>query len=106
VAEGLGVERVPAAERLHLIARLAWRTLPYAFARAGRELSGPVAFELRGPGGETWTFAPDAPAVTTIRGDALELCQVAGQRRDASTTGLRGEGPDSAAVLELVRTFA
>ena len=31
--------------RLWHIARLAWRTLPYAFARPGA--TGPVAFELR-----------------------------------------------------------
>src|SRR3954470_1977523 len=53
VADGLGTEIQP-AERLAHIARLAWRTLPYAFSRAGRELSGPVAFELRGPTGAEW----------------------------------------------------
>src|SRR5437899_4557270 len=51
VADGLGME-LPATERLKHIARLAWRTLPYAFARDGRELSGPVAFDLKGPTGE------------------------------------------------------
>jgi hypothetical protein len=88
------------------VARLAWRTVPYAFARAGRELSGPVAFELRAPDGSTWSFAGDEPAATTITGDALDLCTVAGQRADAATTSLQGEGPDATAVLELVRTFA
>ena len=106
VADGLGVERAPAPDRLYEIARLAWRTIPYTFARAGRTLVAPVAFELRGPGGEEWTFTPDETAATTIRGDALELCQVAGQRRDASSTTLTGEGVQVAAVLELVRTFA
>jgi uncharacterized protein (TIGR03084 family) len=96
----------PATERIRHIARLAWRTLPYAFARDGRELAGPVAFELEGPGGEPWRFAADGPAVTTITGQALELCLVAGQRADAADTGLRGEGPDAAHVLALVRTFA
>ncbi len=58
VADPLGVVRIPGA-RLKLIARLAWRTLPYAFARAGRKLSGPVAFVLAGPLGERWDFVPD-----------------------------------------------
>jgi hypothetical protein len=93
-------------ERLRHVARLAWRTLPYAFARADRALHGPVAFELRGPGGGEWTFAPDEPAVTTIRGDGVELCQVAARRVLPADTRLRGEGPDAAAVLELVRTYA
>jgi uncharacterized protein (TIGR03084 family) len=98
---------LPAAtDRLRLVARLAWRTLPYAFTRAGRTMAGPVAFELVGPSGDEWRFAPDEPAATTIRGSALELCLVAGQRAHASQTGLTGDGPDTAAVLALVRTFA
>ena len=105
VADAVGVTLVPAA-RLRHIARLAWRTLPYAFQRAGQELHGPVAFELRGPDGEEWSFVPDEPAVTTIRGDGVELCNVAARRVDPKHTGLRGDGPDAAAVLDLVRTYA
>ena len=85
---------------------LAWRTLPYAFARAGRELSGPVAFELAAPSGERWEFTPDTAPATVIRGDGVELCLVAARRLDPAATALRGEGPDAAAVLELVRTYA
>lgn len=105
VAEPFGHE-VAADDRLWHIARLAWRTLPYAFARAGRELAGPVAFSLAAPGGDTWHFVPDEPAITTIEGSALDLCTVAGRRADAADTDLQGEGPDAAAVLALVRTFA
>ena len=105
VAEAIGRTLAPGA-RLQHIARLAWRTLPYAFARAGRTMSGPVAFELVGPQGEAWAFRPDDAAVTTIHGDGVELCNVAARRIDPATTGLRGEGPDAAAVLELVRTYA
>jgi uncharacterized protein (TIGR03084 family) len=96
-----------ATERLWHIARLAWRTLPYAFERAGRQMAGPVAFVLRAPGGDTWTFEPDdGEAPTRIEGDALDLCLVAAQRADAADTGLDGRGPDADAVLALVRTFA
>ncbi len=91
---------------LRHIARLAWRTLPYAFARAGRPQAGPVAFYLRAPDGSQWDFVPDTEPLTTITGDALDLCLVAAQRVTASDTGLRGEGPDTAAVLDLVRTYA
>ena len=100
VAAALGTA-LPPTDRLRHIARLAWRTLPYAFAHAGRSLSGPVAFEL-----DQWTFTPDEPAVTTIRGDGVELCRVAARRIDPAATGLIGDGPDAAAVLELVRTYA
>ena len=105
VAEALDID-LPPAPRLHHIARLAWRTLPYAFARAGRELHGPVAFALRGPNGEAWDFAPDGEALTTIRGDGVELCLVAARRVDPAATSLTGEGPDVDDVLALVRTYA
>lgn len=96
---------MPAAtDRLWHVARLAWRTIPYAFARADREVSGAVAFELRGPNGDLWSFTPDSGAATTVRGDALELCMVAAQRARPEDTSLRVDGPDP--VLELVRTYA
>ena len=105
VADGLGVELQP-TERLEHIARLAWRTLPYAFARDGRELSGPVAFELTAPAGEPWEFTPDDAPATTIRGDGAELCLVAARRLQPGDTSLTGDGPDAEAVLQLVRTYA
>jgi len=103
VAAAVGVERAP-ADRIGHIARLAWRTLPYAFTRSGRELSGPVAFRLTGPGG-TDLLPDDAPS-TTVTGPALDLCLVAGRRADPGSTALRAEGPDADVVLELVRTYA
>ncbi len=105
VAGAIGVEP-QRAERLRYVARLAWRTLPYAFAREGRSLGGPVAFELVGPTGNAWRFVPDAPARTTVRGDGVELCLVAARRVAPSDTGLETDGPNGAAVLDLVRTYA
>jgi len=105
VAEALGVVRAP-TRRLHPVARLAWRTLPYAFARAGRTLAGPVAFLLVGPDGERWDFVPDGEPTTTVTGPAVELCEVAARRRPAAATTLEASGPDAGAVLELVRTYA
>jgi uncharacterized protein (TIGR03084 family) len=101
VAAGLGVP-LPTPVRIHHIARLAWRTLPYAFAQAGRMPPGPVTFELTAPSGETWTYGDGNG--TVVRGSALELCEVAGQRATATT--LTAEGPDADDVLRLVRTFA
>ena len=105
VAGAVGVEQVPTG-RLRPIARLAWRTLPYAFQRAGRNLAGPVAFLLTGPGGDAWDFVPPEEPVTVISGPGAELCLVAARRVPASATGLVGRGPDAPAVLELVRTYA
>ena len=105
VADAVGVSLRP-DERLRHVARLAWRTLPYAFSRADRSLAGPVAFHLRGPSGDPWDFEAGEGPVTVIRGEGLELCEVAAQRRDAVSTSLQGSGPDTAAVLELIRTYA
>jgi len=105
VADAAGVVLLP-SDRLRYIARLAWRTLPYAFARAGQKLTGPVAFELRGPLGDRWDFVPDPAPLTTIRGDADDLCLVAARRIDPAATSLVGDGPDAGAVLDLVRTYA
>ncbi len=105
VADALGTALAP-SDRLRSIARLAWRTLPYAFATAGRSPAGPVAFLLTSPSGEAWDFLPDGEAVTTITGPAVDLCEVAARRMDPDSTALRGEGPDAAAVLALVRTYA
>jgi len=105
VAEAVGVTLAP-AERLRAVARLAWRTLPYAFERANRRLGGPVAFHLRGPSGAAWDLVPDDEPLTVIRGSGPELCLVAARRLRPEQTGLTAEGPDGPAVLELVRTYA
>jgi uncharacterized protein (TIGR03084 family) len=105
VADALGVGQEP-TDRLYHIARLAWRTLPYAFARDGRLLAGPVAFDLRAPSGDQWQFVPDAEAVTVVEGAAVDLCLVAARRVAAEDTTLRATGPDARAVLGLVRTYA
>jgi len=105
IASAFGIDPQP-TDRLHHIARLAWRTLPYAFQRADTVMNGPVALDLIGPNGERWRFDPDAPARTTIRGSAVEFCEVAARRVDPDATDLVGNGPDTAAVLRLVRTYA
>ena len=105
IAESLGIDLVP-SDRLKLIARLAWRTLPYAFSSSGLTMSGPVAFRLIGPSGERWEFVPDDPELTTISGSAVDLCAVAARRIDPAATTLAGEGPDVADVLAVVRTYA
>ncbi len=105
IASALGIT-LPLTDRLRYIARLAWRTLPYAFERADMTMNGPVALELIGPNGEQWRFDPDRPALTTIRGSAAEFCDVAARRVDPAETDLVATGSDAAGVLRLVRTYA
>ena len=69
-------------------------------------MRGPVSLDLTGPNGERWQFDPEAPALTTIRGSAVEFCDVAARRVEPDTTDLVGEGPDADGVLRFVRTYA
>lgn len=95
----------PPTDRLWHIARLAHRTLPYAFERAGVPWAGDVAFRLVGPSGDDWSFGPD-DAPTVISGSGVELCHVASRRVPPSATALVGRGPAAADVLAVVRTWA
>ena len=86
-----------------------WRQLVRATHEAaslGRQLDGPVSFDLRAPGGGRWQFVPDGEPATLVEGDGAELCLVAARRVAAADASLRASGPDGAAVLELVRTYA
>ncbi|GIH97312.1 maleylpyruvate isomerase family mycothiol-dependent enzyme [Planobispora siamensis] len=99
----LGID-YPDTARLWHIARLAQRTLPYAFAVAGQE-GGPVRCELTGPDGDLWRFGdPDAPSV--ISGSAAEFCRVGARRLAPRDTGLRAGGPHAAAALRILRNYA
>ena len=94
----------PDTERLRHVARLAYRTLPYAFAVAG-EAPGPVRVELTGPDGQTWRFGPDdAPSV--ISGRAGEFCRVGARRLRPDESGLTATGPHGATALRVLRNYA
>jgi len=105
VAEAFGVARTPGPQ-LEQIVRLAWRTPPYAFHRAGKALTGPVAVEVVAPDGGIWSFGDVATATTTIRGPASDFCEVAARRLDPGASGLIATGADAHDVLALVRTYA
>ena len=66
-------------DRLWHIARLAWRTIPYAFQRAGPSRPARWPSASTAPSGAAWSFGDD-DAPTVITGSGHELCQVAGQR--------------------------
>jgi uncharacterized protein (TIGR03084 family) len=94
----------PDTVRLRHIARLAHRSLPYAFAVAGEE-PGPVRVELTGPDGAAWRFGPaDAPSV--ISGQAGAFCRVGAQRLAPAESGLTTTGPHGATALRVLRNYA
>ncbi len=95
----------PDTARLRHIAWLAYRTLPYAFARAG-EQPHRVFCALTAPDGtDTWQYGPpDADSIIT--GPAGAFCRVAAQRLAPGKSGLLTTGPHGATALGLLRTYA
>lgn len=105
IAQPLGID-YPDTHRLWHIARLAHRTIPYAFARAGRDDPPATRFELAGPAGDEWTFG-DGGAECVVRGSASELCRIAARRlAPGDAPSIVARGPRAPDVLDLLRTYA
>ncbi|BBX64229.1 hypothetical protein MSAS_34030 [Mycobacterium saskatchewanense] len=105
VADALGVKR-PATQRLRSIAHLGVRTRDYAFFV--NDLTPPAeAFriELRGPGGDVWTWGPP-DAAQRVTGPAEDFCYLVTQRRPLSALDLAADGPDAQRWLEVAQAFA
>jgi uncharacterized protein (TIGR03084 family) len=95
----------PDTDRLWHIARLAHRTLPYAYMRAGRSDPPTLYLDLVGPDGSPWVFG-DEHAACAISGPAGEFCRVAGRRLPAAKASLSQRGDRAGEVLDLIRTYA
>lgn len=103
----LGVEPVDTARMRH-VCHLGYRTLPYAFQFAGREMPASLdqlRLSLVGPDGSPWSFGPDdAPQVVTgSAGEWARLCVRRLARADALT--LEAEGPLADAALEVAKAY-
>ena len=102
---GLGVALEP-ADRLWHIARLAWRTIPYAFDRAGEPRPGPVAFELTAPSGRDVVVRR---AVGPHRHPRRRLRPLPGRQPPGPAGRHRphlATAPTATSVLRLIRTWA
>jgi len=105
VADALGVDR-PSTERLRSIAHLGVRTRDYAFLVNNlAPPTEPFRVELRGPGGDIWSWGPPE-AAQRVTGSAQEFCFLVTQRRGLSTLDIAAEGPDARRWLEIAQAFA
>jgi len=105
VADALGVKR-PATERLRSIAHIGVRTRDYAFVINGlAPPAEPFLVELRGPGGETWTWGPP-DAAQRVTGSAQDFCFLVTQRRPLSALDVAAHGPDAQRWLQIAQAFA
>jgi uncharacterized protein (TIGR03084 family) len=105
VADALGVTR-PATERLRSIAHLGVRTRDYAFLINNlAPPTEPFLVELRGPGGDTWSWGP-TDAAQRVTGSAEDFCALVTQRRPLSALDIAAEGPDAQHWLQIAQAFA
>jgi uncharacterized protein (TIGR03084 family) len=105
VADALGVKR-PASERLRSIAHLGVRTRDYAFfVNNLAPPTEPFLVELRGPGGDTWSWGPP-DAVQRVTGSAEDFCFLVTQRRPLSALDITAHGADAQRWLEIAQAFA
>jgi uncharacterized protein (TIGR03084 family) len=103
VTEPLGIP-YPDTARLHSIAWLGHRSLPYAFTLEGQDAHD-LYCELRAPDGELWMFGP-ADAESRVTGAAGAFCRVGARRLAAEESGLEAEGPYAMAALRVLRNYA
>lgn len=105
VADALGVKRA-ATDRLRSIAHLGVRTRDYAFSVNNLPAPAePFLVELRGPGGDTWTWGP-VDATQRVTGSAEDFCFLVTQRRPLSALDITADGPDAQRWLEIAQAFA
>ncbi len=105
VADALGVRR-PATERLRSIAHLGVRTRDYAFSVNNLAAPAePFLVELRGPGGDVWSWGPP-DAAQRVTGSALDFCFLVTQRRPLGSLDITARGADAQRWLEIAQAFA
>jgi uncharacterized protein (TIGR03084 family) len=105
VADALGVTR-PATGRLRSIAHLGVRTRDYAFfVNNLAPPTEPFLVELRGPGGDTWSWGPP-DAAQRITGSAEDFCFLITQRRALNTLDITAVGDDAQRWVGIAQAFA
>jgi uncharacterized protein (TIGR03084 family) len=101
----LGLDR-PATARLENIAVIGVRTFGWTFANRGLEPPpGPPHVRLEAPSGAVWQWHEGSPA-GSVRGTALEFCQVVTQVRNVADTRLAVEGEAAKRWMAIAQCFA
>jgi uncharacterized protein (TIGR03084 family) len=105
IADGLGVGRTP-TDRLRHIAHLGVSTRGFSYAVRGREApDSPVFVALTAPSGVEWTWG-DPAAADSVRGSALDFCQLVTQRRLLDDLNLEVTGEAAVEWLSIAQAFA
>lgn len=105
VADTLGIAR-PATDRLRSIAHIGVRARDYAYLV--NNLTPPAEqfrVELRGPGGDVWSWGP-AEAAQRVTGSAEDFCFLVTQRRPLGSLDVTAVGEDAQRWLGIAQAFA
>ena len=100
--------RVPreATDRIQSIAVLGVKTFGWTFVNRGLEPPGPPPYvHLTAPSGAVWEFNEPSEA-STVRGQALEFCQVVTQGRNIADTDLAVVGDVATQWMSVAQCFA
>ena len=102
IYETLAIE-VEDTARIRHVCWLGWKTLPYAFKRAG-EHHEPVRVEVIGPGYVKWVYGPD-DTDQLIRGPASDWARVAVRRIKPGDTRLKVAGEHAEKAIQVAKAF-
>lgn len=104
VADALGVAP-PVTDRLKHVAHIGVRARPFSYLINGMELPAATVYvALTAPDGSVWEWGEPGP--DSVRGSALDFCQVVTQRRHVSDTDLVVEGPAATEWISIAQAFA
>ncbi|MEM9623106.1 MAG: TIGR03084 family metal-binding protein [Pseudomonadota bacterium] len=93
-------------DRIKNIVTIGVRTYGWTFTNRQLEIPEPQPYvELTAPSGATWTFN-DASSPHSVKGEAVEFCQVVTQVRHVADTGLQVSGDNARAWMEIAQCFA
>lgn len=104
IRDALGVAWTP-TDRIRHLAWLGVRTRDFAFANNRLEAPGePFRVELTAPGGELWTWGPEA-ATQRVTGWAADFCLLVTKRRHRADLRLVAEGTDADRWLDVAQAY-
>jgi uncharacterized protein (TIGR03084 family) len=105
VLDAVGLRRDGTA-RLRHIAHLAVAARDYSFANRGlAPPAEPFRVEVRGPGGELWTWGPE-DAAQRVTAEAYDFALLATRRIHRSDADVSAEGRDAVRWLKTIQAYA
>jgi len=101
----MGVDRT-FSDRIENVAQIGVRTYGWTFGNRQREIPGPPPYvRLVAPSGAIWEWN-DADQPDSVKGRAVDFCQVVTQVRNIADTALEVRGPVATEWMSIAQCFA